>query len=352
MSKTLHYDFASDKSLVARIGPTLTCTRASEATYFDSTGTRQVAAANEARFDHDPNTLKSLGLLVEEARTNLFLNSDAPVTQGVTTTAQTYTVWMEGSGSVTLSGTGTGVATDGSPVTVTCTAGTLTLTVAGGPDLVQVEDGEFPSSYIPTVGSPVTRANEDIKTLDVTWYNEEEGSLYTRGSIQHSFTSSTVVSINSGSTANRLGCWRSGGLANSYLVQSGGVVQVNMSEASKWTADGVEHAFMNAAKLNDFISYFDGVQSGTPDTSGIMPLLISRMNVGAAAGGAVSFHNGHIAEIAYFDERLPNTVLADYSANGLPGEDKFYLAVTRRTASQMRPKQRMPRTRRGTLWNQ
>ncbi len=45
-------------------------------TYFDSSGVLQTSGANEARFDHDPATLNPFGLLIEEARTNLFLRSE------------------------------------------------------------------------------------------------------------------------------------------------------------------------------------------------------------------------------------------------------------------------------------
>lgn len=52
-----------------------TLTRASPGTYFDYTGTMRTAPAGEARFDYDPVTKAPLGLLVEEAATNLLLRS-------------------------------------------------------------------------------------------------------------------------------------------------------------------------------------------------------------------------------------------------------------------------------------
>ena len=68
----LHYNFAFDKSLIARKGPTLSITRASSATYIDSAGVMQTAAGGVARFDHSPvSPFTSLGLLVEETRKNI-----------------------------------------------------------------------------------------------------------------------------------------------------------------------------------------------------------------------------------------------------------------------------------------
>ena len=63
---SLNLDFANSKRLDSRI----TFTRGSTATYTDESGIIRTAAANEARFDHDSDG-NSLGLLVEESRTNL-----------------------------------------------------------------------------------------------------------------------------------------------------------------------------------------------------------------------------------------------------------------------------------------
>jgi len=72
----LDLQFAADKTLTARRGPTPTFTRASTATFVGSNGLIQTAAINAPRFDHDPVTLASRGLLIEESRTNLMLRSD------------------------------------------------------------------------------------------------------------------------------------------------------------------------------------------------------------------------------------------------------------------------------------
>jgi hypothetical protein len=66
-------DLAFDK--VKRLDSRVTFTRTSTATYVDENGIIQTAAANEPRFDHDPITGESLGLLIEESRTNLVTSS-------------------------------------------------------------------------------------------------------------------------------------------------------------------------------------------------------------------------------------------------------------------------------------
>jgi hypothetical protein len=72
---SLNLQFATDKTLTARKGPTPTFTRASTATFVGSDGLIQSAAINAPRFDHDPVTLACKGLLIEESRTNLQRNS-------------------------------------------------------------------------------------------------------------------------------------------------------------------------------------------------------------------------------------------------------------------------------------
>lgn len=63
---TLDLDFANSKTL----DPRITFTRASGGSYVGADGLIKYAGVNEPRFDHDPSTGESLGLLVEESRTN------------------------------------------------------------------------------------------------------------------------------------------------------------------------------------------------------------------------------------------------------------------------------------------
>jgi hypothetical protein len=68
---SLNLDFANSKALDGRI----TFTRTSTATYVGANGLIQTAQRNAPRFDHDPITGESLGLLIEEQRGNLYQQS-------------------------------------------------------------------------------------------------------------------------------------------------------------------------------------------------------------------------------------------------------------------------------------
>jgi hypothetical protein len=72
----LDLQFAADKTLTARKGPTPVLTRGSTGTFVGSNGLIQTAASGAARFDHDPVTLACKGLLIEEGRTNLLTRSE------------------------------------------------------------------------------------------------------------------------------------------------------------------------------------------------------------------------------------------------------------------------------------
>ena len=71
---TLDFNFAAVKKLDSRI----TYQRTGPASYYDEFGLVRIVGDNEPRFDHDPITRESKGLLIEHSRTNLFLYGRTP----------------------------------------------------------------------------------------------------------------------------------------------------------------------------------------------------------------------------------------------------------------------------------
>ena len=69
---SLRLDFANARAL----DPRITFTRASTATYVGANGLIKTAGEDEPRFDHDPATGESLGLLIEETRANIYKYSN------------------------------------------------------------------------------------------------------------------------------------------------------------------------------------------------------------------------------------------------------------------------------------
>ena len=205
---SLDLSFMTPGSLDGRI----TFTRASTATYFDVTGTLQTATANTPRWDYDPVTHALRGLLMEDARTNLLLNSATLTTQSVAVTAQAYTLSFYGAGTVALSGTSTGslVGTGAFParasLTFTPTAGTLTCTVTGTVQNAQLEAGSITTSYILTAGAAATRAVELAVMSTTPWINQPASTLESEIIVPYpaGFTYCSAE-LDDGTTLNMLG---------------------------------------------------------------------------------------------------------------------------------------------------
>src|SRR5215475_8483418 len=67
---SVNFDFSTGV-----LDPRINFTRASSASYFDSTGTLQAANNNVPRFDYDPLSLAFKGFLIEDTRTNTIRNN-------------------------------------------------------------------------------------------------------------------------------------------------------------------------------------------------------------------------------------------------------------------------------------
>lgn len=135
--------------------------RATIATYLDSQGQRQTVQAGEPR-------IQSGGLLMEPQRSNMFPNSEAPITSKLSLQAgKYYTLSMDGAGSVDVAAdtatlTVEGAATEGNPFVIQVTgAGDVDFEVQGQVDRVQLEEGAGATSYIENVGVAETEREED-----------------------------------------------------------------------------------------------------------------------------------------------------------------------------------------------
>jgi len=142
-------------------------TRASTATRVNSAGLIESVATGVPRIDYTGAGCAKL--LLEPQRTNLVFPSATASTQTRTTTAQSYTLSFYGTGTVVRSGTSTGTlvgtgANDRVFVTFTATAGSLTLTITGSVTNWQLESGSYPTSYIPTTTTAVTRVKDETST--------------------------------------------------------------------------------------------------------------------------------------------------------------------------------------------
>jgi hypothetical protein len=272
------------------------------------------------RFDYDPVTLAPKGLLIEEQRTQLLLNSSLAgtslATQNVTVTAVAHTLSFYGTGTVTLSGTstagplvGTGAYPARSTLTFTPTAGTLTLTVTGDVQFAQLEIGAFATSFIPSAASQVTRAADNASMIGnnfARWYNQTEGTVFAEASSYRGEYSATAV-IWDGTLNNRidLSIPARTDIPARFTVPSGGVVQADLQASGTYTPNTFGKAAA-AYKENDFALSLNGATPLT-DLSGTIPVT-NRLTIGGR-NDVNTIQNGHIARIAYYNRRLANTEL-------------------------------------------
>lgn len=292
-----------------------TFARASVANYRDATGAVTSAAVDEARIDRDPSTLAVRGLLIEEARTNLLLNSAALSTQSVSVTAQWYTLSFYGTGTVTLTGASTagpltGTAT-GTRVSLTFTpsAGSLTLTVSGSVLYAQLEAGQCPTSWITTTGTSATRARETCALSGFgSVYGDTAGTLYAE--VLMPFTPPSdgvlrrIVQLDAGAETNRVSLYLSG--ASVYMdMQTASVAQVSASLGS--VTANVAKKVAYAWSTNDCAGVIGGGNIVT-DTSATVPadLTTARLGNASASGSDLS---GYIRAVRYYPRRLTNNEL-------------------------------------------
>lgn len=298
----------------------VTFTRATTGTYYNSAGVLQSAAIDTPRFDYNPTTLQPQGLLIEEARTNLLLNSllDGTnlTTQTVVVTAVATTLSFYGTGTVTLSGAatatvvGTGAYPSRQTSTFTPTAGALILTVTGTVQFAQLEVGAFATSFIPTAAVAVLRAQDFASVTTLTpWYNATEGTLLAIAIPYSPITNPStqiIASLDNGTGAERDQIARLGGVGTvPGVIVAGNVTIFNAGLSTVWALGAVGKEVI-AYKSSDNSFGFNGVLDVPASTAGVAT--ITKLQIGARFDGGIPC-NAAIKSIIYYPRRLSNAEL-------------------------------------------
>ena len=354
----------------------------------------QTADANVARFDHNPVTQESLGLLVEEQRTNLLTYSEdfsnaAWSKADSTVTANTIVAPDGALSGYTLTGSsGTGISPRILNITttisstiyagyfyvkkgthkyiqlvangvagvaanfdieagiVTQTFGTITAAIAPagnnwyrcsivytsantagltvlnmipssdsarnanwnptGYETIyiwgaQLEAGSFPTSYIKTEASQVTRSADSASMTGEnfsSWYRADEGTVYSEiKGAEPTGSTGVVYQIDDTSANNRV--VQNYGTAVTVIVNNSAQASLALGSSVPSTLYKVATAFA----FNDFASSRNG-ETLVTDNSGLTPL-VSRLVIGND-NSATSYLNGTIKRLTYYPQRLSN----------------------------------------------
>lgn len=315
-AEPLHYwDFTQDRALFAGVDvgavastPGWSFTRA-------TVGTADRVSGEIIQFASGELRRSDKGLLLEGARTNLFLASATGATQDVAVTAVAHTLSFRGTGTITLSGAstagplvGTG-ANNRVTLTFTPAAATLTLTVSGSCTHVQLEAGAFASSWIPTTGTSVTRAADVLTisspgvTYPLSLFAEIE-RVVASGSAGGA--AEIAIQADDGTDAERANIAIATTQIARGVMTDGGVAQASVTAG---VALGLNTVYKMAGRFSlNSVQFCRSGTLGTEDTTATVPTAPTILRIGNVAAGTSSPFN-YIRRLAVFNSALSDAQL-------------------------------------------
>jgi hypothetical protein len=179
----------------------------------------------------------------------------------------------------------------------------------------QLEAGAFPTTYIPTIASTVTRSADNASMTGTnfsSWYNQSEGTLFVVASPSTNGAYSGFIYLLGTDFNNGITYLRQSDYQPVFRIRSG-----QRDEYSKAIngAVGFGQIWRNAValksaisfKTNDFNSFVSGVPiTGSRATAGTLPTFTGPLYLGGLNAGSNSL-NGTISRLTYYPRALkPN----------------------------------------------
>ena len=175
----------------------------------------------------------------------------------------------------------------------------------------QIEDSTFPTSYIPTSGSTVTRnadAANNAGSSDLI--NSTEGVLYAEiSALVNGGVGDRYISLGSGSDINntiQLLYHNTASRVSFFVKNSSGLFEANLSSFSFAQTDNLKIAVKY--KENDFALWINGVERAT-DTSGETFSVGTLQKLQFDAGNGASDFQGKVKCVAVYKEALTDAEL-------------------------------------------
>jgi len=195
-------------------------------------------------------------------------------------------------------------------LTATCTAsgstGVIVRVINNEPHYAwgaQLETGSFPTSYIPTSGSTVTRT-ADIATLALSkfGYNNNQSTILVEGEKTARTGVFTFVALHDGGSSDRVLLYYNNTILRGQIKSANNVVAQLTSEVAEGGKLGL------AYKENDVAFTSNGGAVNT-DTSAAMPAGLNTLAIGGYSYSTGQQINGHIKSVKYYPLRLSNEQL-------------------------------------------
>ncbi len=172
----------------------------------------------------------------------------------------------------------------------------------------QLEEGSYPTSYIPTSGGTVTR-NQDIFTRDGigSLINDSEGVLFVEMAALSNDGTNRGISLNDGTSSNRLLLYFSAASNQIAVISTGfaGSIIYTLPDETLFNKIAVRY------RANDITLWVDGASRGTPITSATIPTFTAFK---FDSGSASSPFFGKVKQLQVY-----NTVLTDEQLLQLTG---------------------------------
>jgi hypothetical protein len=172
---------------------------------------------------------------------------------------------------------------------------------------LQIEQQSYPTSYIPTSGSTVTRTADVCNNAGTSaTFNDSEGVIFAEIAALADENSNRYFSLNDGSANNRIRFGYTTPSNSVRLLVVASSIQVDITEQLSNTS--VFNKIAIKYKQNDFALWVNGVEIAT-DTSGNTPSGLSQLDFDNAAGGDIFY--GKTKQLMVFDEALSDAELSD-----------------------------------------
>ena len=180
----------------------------------------------------------------------------------------------------------------------------------------QAETGAFPTSYIPTSGSTVTRAVDSaVATLSDFYYRQKHGSMVVEFTSKYDESAALFNRVyeigNTGTHVNRIMTYvktdetrLSSSVWDNNVFQSGTTLTTSLPNGT-----GVYSKAAYAWETNNARAAFDGNVVGSVDTAVSLTQTRDTLGIMRGANSTNDTLTGHIKSIQYYPKRLSNTEL-------------------------------------------